>query len=684
MFHTNTTAPFKPHLVALALTALLAGCSAVEHAKGLVEVKLDRPDEGVADLKSAAKRARTNAEYKVDFLQIRDEQIRELVKIGDQQRAKGDLDGARITYERALKMDGGNEIVSQALKGLKQDARYVQLLTDGEELLEQGKTELALERATQVLQDFPKNQRALKLKDSANDAKAAIESNRAKAQALRTTLDTLVTLQFSDATLKSVFESLSKSTRLNVLFDRDVKQDAKSTVYVTNVSVSDAIDLLLMQHQLRKRVINGNTLLIYPANAAKVDEYEDLFIKTFQVTNADIKYLANMLKSMLKLKEMSADEKTGIVVIRDTPEALRLAERLIAAHDVADPEIMLEVEVLEVSEGRDSSLGVDPPTKLTIGTPGSTTAPMTAGALARFNTSNLLVSSLSGTINFKLSDTDAKILASPRIRARNKEQAKIMIGDRVPTITNTVTPINTGSSVVTGNVTYQDVGLKLEFEPQVYSDNEVGIKIGLEVSSIAKEFTDSNGGRSYQIGTRNASTNLRLRDGETQILGGLITDEDRNTVNKLPGLGHIPILGRLFGNNAGTSTRSEIILAITPRIVRNLAVRSPDVKSIFSGTYNVVREKPILVDPIDKLSVAGTFGASGGSASPTTATPLGGAPSSKAGANGILINPAPAKTVAPTPSTPTRFGGQPNQPMPGQPLPPPPPMTTRPGTTQSR
>lgn len=674
MKNKHSKIPSQLRLVSVALTILIAGCAAVEHTKGLVEVKFDQPDEGVADLKSAAKRAKTNAEYKVDFLQIRDEQIRELVKLGDQQRGKGDLETAKLTYDRALKMDAGNDVVLNALKGLKQDARYVQLLTDGEGFLDQGNFEQALERAAQALQESPKNQRALKLKDSATDAKVAAGISRAKALALRTTLDTLVTLQFSDATLKSVFESLSKSTSLNVLFDRDVKQDAKSTVFVTNVSVSDAIDLLLMQHQLRKRVINGNTLLVYPANAAKVDEYEDLYIKTFQITNADIKYLATMLKSMLKLKELSADEKTGILVIRDTPESLRMAERLIAAHDVPDPEIMLEVEVLEVGESRDSNLGITPPTSLTISTPGSTAAPMTAGALGRFNLGNLNVTPLSGTLNFKLSDSDARILASPRIRARNKEQAKIMIGDRVPTITNTVTPINTGSSVVTGNVTYQDVGLKLEFEPQVYADSEVGIKISLEVSNIAKEFTDTNGGRSYQIGTRNASTNLRLKDGETQILGGLITDEDRNTAAKLPGLGHIPVLGRLFGNNSGTSNRTEIILAITPRIVRNLAVRTPDVKNIFSGTFNVVRERPILADPIEKLTVAGTFGASGASpASPVSS----GAPAAS-GAAGILINPAPAKTtLSPAPAGQSRFG-QPGQPIPGQPLAPPPPMATRP------
>lgn len=656
------------------MTLFLSGCAQYEHTKGLIELKFDKPDEGVADLKSADKRTKTNAEYKVDFLRNRDEQIRELLVKGDEERAKGDLEAAKVTYERALKMDPQNARAVIAIAALKQDARNVRLLTDGEVFLDQGREDLAMDRASQVLADLPNNRRALQLRDAARDKKSEKEAIRFKEQSMRNVLEAPVTLQFSEATLKSVFESLSKSVNLNILFDRDVKQDAKVTIYVTDVSVSDVLDLLLLQNQLRKRVINGNTLMIYPASAAKVDEYEDLVIKTFQVTNSDIKYLTSMLSKMLKIKEMSADEKTGILVVRDTPENLRLAERLIAAHDVPDPEVLLEVQVLEVKDIRDSNIGVVPPTGITISTPTSTTAPMTVGALDRFKTSNLLVSSLSGSINFKLEDSTANLLASPHIRARNKETAKIMIGDRVPTITNTVTPVNTGPAVVTGNVTYQDVGLKLEFEPQVYAGSEVGIKLTLEVSNIANVFTDTNGSRSYQIGTRNAQTNLRLQDGQTQILGGLITDQDRNDAQKIPGLGHLPLIGNLFGNNAGQSNRSEIVLAITPHIVRNLAVRQSDVKDIFSGTFNVVRERPLLADSGNKIKVEGTFGGTGAASSSTSVSPsTAGGPSS---GGGVLVNPAPPKPQSTGFSNTTPAGQQ--QPRPGMPLSPAPAMVARP------
>lgn len=589
----------------LVSTLALAGCGSYHNIKGRVELQLDEPLKGIESLETATRHAPTDAAFKLDYLRNRDERVRGLLIQADASRSAGKLREAQSTYEQVLQMDRSNARARAALANLPQDARFERLLLEGEAFLVKGSIELAVDRASQVLEGNPQNLRAAKLREAALDAKNQAALDRAKIQTAGALLDKPVTLQFNDATLRIVFEALSKSTGLNILLDRDVRPTAKVTIFVKDISVVDAIDFILMQNQLEKRIINGNTLMIYPLTDAKKAEYEDLAIRSFQVTNADLKYLSSMLRTMLKLKEISADERTGILVIRDTPERLRLAAKLIAVHDVADPEIMLEVEILEVTTTRRSNIGVTPPTSLSIYTPGGT-AGLTVGALRALQKNDLLVSPLSATINLKLEDSDAKLLASPRIRARNKEKAKIMIGDRVPTITNTLTPIATGASVVTGSVTYQDVGLKLDFEPQVYTNDEVGIRISLEVSNIAAEFTDAQGGRSYQIGTRNATTNLRLRDGETQVLGGLITDQDRNTASKIPGLGHLPIIGRLFGNNDGSDTSSEIVLAITPRIIRNLPASDPEVRMIFSGTVNVPREKPILAEPITQVR-AGSF-----------------------------------------------------------------------------
>lgn len=662
-------APFpRPPLLGALLSILamlsLAGCATYEHTKGQVQMKMDKPDEGVTSLERAARLAPRDPEYQIDYLRGRESTVQQVLREAQALRDGGALPEAKAAYERALRMDPGNARAREALAAWGEDVRDGQRLQDGEAIIAAGKLEGALARAAGVLERQPGNARARKLQQSALDAK--VKRDAQPSTGARKVLDTMVTLQFSNAPLRTVMDALSRSTGLNVLMDREVKTGLQVTIFVKDIAVLDALDFILMQSQLERRILNANTLIVFPSTEAKKAEYEELTIRTFQITNADIKYLNSMLKTMLKLREVSADERSGTLVIRDTPEKINLAAQLIAVHDVPDPEVMLEVELLELSNTRNSNLGLLPPSSITFSTPpggasGGQAAgaggSLTFGALRALRSPGLLTSPLSATLNFKLEDIDAQLLAAPRIRARNREKAKIMIGDRVPTITNTVTPLTTGSSVVTGNVSYQDVGLKLEFEPQVYADDQVGIKVALEVSNIAAQFTDAQGGRSYQIGTRNATTNLRLRDGETQILGGLISDDDRNTASKIPGLGHLPWVGRLFGNNEGTTIKSEIVLAITPHIVRNLRAPSPEARSIYSGTLNALRDRPIVAQPLEQLKfvpaggAAATPGPAAAAYSPPAAEGAVSSPTAGTGERPESVPPsAPGTSLPPPPA----------------------------------
>jgi general secretion pathway protein D len=177
--------------------------------------------------------------------------------------------------------------------------------------------------------------------------------------------------------------------------------------------------------------------------------------------------------------------------------------------------------------------------------------------------------------SLKQQDGAASVLANPRIRVKNKEKARVHIGDRVPVITTTAAA---SGGFVSESVTYLDVGLKLEVEPLISLDDEVGIKVGLEVSNIVREVKSTSNTLTYQIGTRNAATNLRLRDGETQVLAGLISNDERRSADKVPGLGDLPVAGRLFSSTLDNNTRTEIVLLITPRLVRTLA--RPDAASV--------------------------------------------------------------------------------------------------------
>ncbi|MDH4060179.1 MAG: secretion protein [Aquincola sp.] len=647
----------RPRLTALALALLLGGCAGMQvHDEGMKLLANGQRDAAIAKLREANRLAPTNSEYRIDLLNATQSYGRELVESAEDARRLGKSAEAAELYAKAVKIDPSNERARRGQRGLELDARSAVLLAESERLLREGNVAAAQERVDAALADNPSNAAAKRQAAAISEHVEKARQARAAQAAAQSIMNKPVTLQFRDANLRMVFEALSRTTGLNVILDRDVRADLKTTIFVKDAAVEDTVDLILLQNQLEKRSLNANTLFIYPATAAKQKEYQDLQVRTFQVTNIDVKYLQTLLKTVLKVKDISVDERSGTLVMRDTADAIAVASKVIAAHDVPESEVMLEVEVLEVSHDRLSNLGIEPPTKFSISTP---TSANTIGALKALTRNDLIVSPLGVGINFRLEDSDANLLASPRIRARNKEKARILIGDRVPIITNTVTPTNTGGGVVTGSVQYQDVGLKLEFEPQIYSDQEVGIRISLEVSSIVKEIAGPNGSLAYQIGTRNAQTVVRLRDGETQILGGLISAEDRNASARVPGVGHLPVVGRLFGNNSGTDKKTEVVLSITPRIVRPPAVLDASVRSVFSGTEGSVRERALQLDPVGSASGQASGQASGGVAPPVagarpvvprlpTRTSVGtvGTPASRP-------EPAPAARAAAAPAAPT-------------------------------
>jgi general secretion pathway protein D len=438
---------------------------------------------------------------------------------------------------------------------------------------------------------------------------------------------------------------LSRETGINFILDKDVKSDTKTSIFVQDVAVEQAIDLVLDQNALARQILADNMVLIYPNIAAKQKDYEQLIVRTFYLTNAAPKEVEAMLKTVLAAKTLFVDERTSVLVMRDTPDAVRMAEKLVASLDVAEPEVMLEVEVLEISRSRLHDLGIQYPTGATF-TPSHVAAAATGGAsglvlsdLSHQNSNTIGISALSVTLNAMKSAGLVNTLASPRIRARNKEKAKVLIGQKEPVITNSVTPTAAGAPVVTGSVQYLDVGLTLEVQPTVYLDSDVAIKISLEVSSILKQVATASGTIAYEIGTRNANTLLRLKDGETQILAGLIQESDTRTANTIPGLGDIPILSHLFGTHHSDQQKDEIVLSITPRIIRMQPRPSSDATEFWYGTETRTRSVP--------------YGASS-AAEGSTSQPAGSAPAPTGSAlpPEVPQPPASAAPAAPAESTP--------------------------------
>ena len=642
-------------VIALLAALLLAGCAGQQlHQEGMALIAQGRPEEGLAKLEQASSAAPDNTSYRADLARSREQTVARLLAMADSERVAGRLAAARAGYERVLGLHPGNARAVFGLEMLQMDARHEEALARAETLLKKRETDAARAAVAPVLLENPRNGKALLLQRKINDqvARDALPEPSLKAKFTKP-----VTLQFRDANLTMVFEALSRISGINVLLDRDVKADLKTSIFVKDVSVEDTINLILLQNQLEKKVISDNTVFIYPATAAKLKDYQDLKVRSFHLTNADPKQMLTMIKTLLKTKDIFIHEKTNSIVMRDTPEAIRLAEKMIADQDVDQPEVMLEVAVLEVSTTRLSELGIRWPSTLTLTTPPTAE---TLGQMRSLGGNDLLVTPLSATLNLRLEEGDTNVLASPRIRVRNREKAKIMIGSRVPVITNAVTPVSTGTPVVTGSVQYLDVGLKLDVEPDIHLDNQVVIKMALDVSTILREVRNlQSGSLAYEIGTRNANTVLRLKDGETQVLAGLISDDDRRTATKVPGLGQLPVIGRLFSSHNDNGVKTEIVLSITPRIVATDRLPDPSEVEYWTGTEASLRNGTLTMNPMGTVSLT-----SGSAAPPPAGAPLPVAPrSTRRGAQ----SPAPATPAAPAAPAATPPAPAPAAPAPGAP-----------------
>ncbi|MCC7717414.1 general secretion pathway protein GspD [Janthinobacterium lividum] len=533
-----------------------------------------RTEQGLALLEQAAQAEPTNAKYRIAVTSGRMRALNKLNGAAEALRRQGKLPEAQALYQQALALDASNDVAQRGLAGVVQDERHRKLVQEAQASYQRGgeaNIAQAQEALRQVLQERPAQREALALKNRIGEAQSkSLPAGGKLAAAYRKP----VTLEFRDASLRSVFDLLSKVSGLNFVFDKEVDPALRATISVRDTSIEEAIAMLLGANQLEQSVTSDKSITIYPNTPQKVKDYQQLVVRTFFLANADVKTVAFSIKTLLKAKDVVTDERLGIIMLRDTPEMVRMAERIINVQDLADPEVMLEVEVLEVKRTRLMELGVRWPDQASLtlaGVAGSTggLGGLKVADLHRINGDNINLGIGGVTLNANKTDSDSNILANPRIRVRNKEKAKILIGDRVPVIT-----VTTNNGVSSDSVNYIDVGLKLDVEPNVYLDDEVAIKINLEVSNVVKEVISKTGTQAYQIGTRSASTVLRLKDGETQVLAGLISDEDRGTANKVPGVGELPVLNRLFGSQKDDAMRSEIVLSITPRLLRS--IRRPD------------------------------------------------------------------------------------------------------------
>ncbi|WP_312515798.1 secretin and TonB N-terminal domain-containing protein [Massilia sp.] len=578
------------HGLALALLPLLlAGCAAQRaYQDGNALVAQDQVAAGLAKYQEAVAADPGNPVYRAAYLRARDGATRRLIEGADGRLAAGQADAAAEDYRRVLAIDPGNDRARAGLRQVEADRRHATMLEQARAAFDKNDLDGARATLSALLTERPAHEPARQLLLQV-DEKAAMRpgADGTLAAAYRKP----ISLEFRDAPLKQVFEIIARHSGLNFVFDKDVKADGRTSIFLKNSTVEAAVYYLLMTNGLERQVMDGNTILIYPNVAAKLREYQEMTVKTFFLANAEAKSIANTFKTILKARDVVVDEKLNLVILRDNPEAIRIATQLVALQDVPEPEVMLDVEVLEIKRNSVMDLGIAWPSALSF-SPLQTLngARLTIDDLRTFNSSNITVGPIGATVAANKTDGDTNTLANPRIRVRNKEKAKVVIGDKIPNISATV------SSGIGGfaseNVNYIDVGLTLNVEPTIYLNNEVAIRISLEVSNLGESITTSNGSVAYRIGTRSATTLLQLKDGENQVLAGLISNEDRTSGSKVPGVGDLPVLGRLFGNTRDQTDRTEIVLSITPRIVRGVQRPPASASEFGAGTEASFRRRP--------------------------------------------------------------------------------------------
>ncbi len=583
----------------LLLILALSACAGISKERKEAEQlgAQGRWDEAVDAYQLAIKREPSDKDLRERLSEAKtraaDVHFQEGKRLADRRRFAPAMD----EFRKAMAFDPGRAEIQIAIAGTLKKK-------DAEEELAIGNRLVRAERRSEAKEHF---QRAVELDPSLAEAKTALASvlrQEPETDELSLKSSRPITLRFQNARLREVFEVLSKISGINFLFDKDVRDDPLS-IFVKDAPFKDALNLILATNSLFMKKISEETVLIIPKTRQKVDQYQDLLIRTFYLSNVRAKDMVNLLRTMLETRRVFVNEEVNAIILRDTPEKIKLAEKIIEANDRKVAEVMLDVEILEVDRTKSLKYGWNfNPARLSARIGGSaqtTTGEVAIESLRDLGANNIFFVLPSIIIDFLKQDSEAKTLANPRIRVIDNKSAKVNIGDRVPIrLTSTTSAVATGVTpggvTTTTSIEFKDVGIKLVVEPNIHLNNDVTLKINLEVTSLGDLVDLGGGDRQFKFGTRNTETVLSVRDSETIVIGGLIRDEDRLSENKLPGFGDLPILGKLFGNTEKGKVTTDILLTLTPHIIHQMVAPEQDLQSFWSGTEETFSTRPLFSD----------------------------------------------------------------------------------------
>ncbi|MFZ0295092.1 MAG: cohesin domain-containing protein [Candidatus Sulfotelmatobacter sp.] len=452
--------------------------------------------------------------------------------------------------------------------------------------------------------------------------------------------NTPLTIKATDDS-KVIYETIGKIAGINVLFDPDYTS-RRIKVELNGVTLQDALEITALESKTFWRPVTSNTIFVAQDNPAKRKELEQSVLKTFYLQNlsqpTELQDVVNAIRAVLDVQRVQQLLSQNALVVRGTPDQIALAEKLVEDLDKARPEVVVDIAVLQVSKDKSRTLGLSPPTSATVTlqsninptttTTGTTTsgtgATVTSGTsngislntLGNLNATDFQVSIGSANLSALMSDTDTKMLQNPQVRALDNQKATLKIGERVPVATGSFQPGIGGVGInplVNTQFQYLDVGVNIDVTPHVHSDREVTLKITMEISSVVGQ--SSIGGISQPIiGQKKVEHEIRLKDGESSLIGGIMDDSQTKALTGIPGLAQIPIIKYLFGQVTQDNEQDETIFAITPHIIRGTSLSELNQRAIDIGTANVVQLREV-------NHPMGTIPAGQGSPNQTPATP---------------------------------------------------------------
>jgi len=565
-------------LLCVGFGLLAAGCpkGKPDFAQGKKAEALQDYDAAFNFYQKAAKSDPYNASYKIKLNRARFEASELHVKRGVELRNQGNLPGAAGEFQRALAIDPGSPIADQELR------KTVGMIAEKNHAADVA-AELPTDSNEQPLASMPPEIKPL--------SRAPINYKAS-----------------SDA--KVVFDTIGKLAGLTVVYDPDFPA-RRITVDLVNVTLEQALEIVQLESKAFVKPVTENIIFVIPDQPQKRRDYEEQVVRTFYISNTiqaqDLTEIVTGLRQLLDLKRIQQLNSQNAIIVRDTPDKLLLAEKMIRDIDKAKPEVVIQVEVLEARTDRLRDLGILPGQTASIAiNPNNTTSSSSSTStsnsginlnqLRHLNSTDYVVTLPSVTANAVLTDTNTRIIQNPEVRSVDGQNAKLKIGDRIPIATGSFSSgigIAGGTAgginpLVNTQFTYQDVGVTIDLTPRVHPNREVSLKLKVEVSAHTNDV--SIGGITQPvISQRVIEHDIRLKEGEVSILGGLIQRTDSKTLEGWPGLAKLPLLGYLFSHNKTDHQEDEVLIVLIPRIVRMPEWTKANLRPLYSGSETNVQ-----------------------------------------------------------------------------------------------